>query len=122
MLYLVLQNGMTALMGACKGGRLSVVKELVNRGADIDATDNVSLLYMYMIASITNSSKHAALYAIHADIILKFIAMLYLFLQNGMTALMRACAGGHLPVVKELVDNRGADIDATDNVSLHMSL
>lgn len=42
MLYLVLQSGMTALMGACAGGHLSVVKELVNRGADIDATDNVS--------------------------------------------------------------------------------
>ena len=51
---------MTALMGACAGGHLSVVKLLVNQGADIDATDNVSLLYMYMIASITTSSKHAA--------------------------------------------------------------
>jgi hypothetical protein len=39
-----------------------------------------------------------------------------------MTALMGACAGGgHLSVVKELV-YRGADIDATDNVSLHMSI
>jgi hypothetical protein len=47
--------------------------------------------------------------------------MLYLVLQSGMTALMEACAGGHLSVVKELV-NRGADIDATDNVSLSMSL
>ena len=42
MLYLVLQNGMTALMGACKEGHLSVVEELVNRGADIDAKDDVS--------------------------------------------------------------------------------
>ena len=41
--------------------------------------------------------------------------MLYLFLQSGMTALMGACARGHLSVVKELVD-KGADIDATDNV------
>ena len=36
-------------------------------------------------------------------------------------SLMGACAGGHLSVLKELV-NRGADIDATDNVSLNMSL
>ena len=47
--------------------------------------------------------------------------MLYFFLQNGMTALMGACAGGHLSLVKELV-NRGAHIDATDNVSLNISL
>ena len=48
--------------------------------------------------------------------------MLYLFLQSGMTALMGACAGGHLSVVKELVEYRGADIDATDNVSLDKSI
>jgi ankyrin repeat protein len=42
MLYLVLQKGKTALMGACERGYLSVVKELVNRGADIDAKDDVS--------------------------------------------------------------------------------
>ena len=53
----------------------------------------------------------------HAAIMLKFITMLYLVLQDGKTALMGACAGGHLSVVKELVENRGADIDATDNVS-----
>ena len=39
-----------------------------------------------------------------------------------MTALMGACAGGHLSVVKELVEYRGADIDATDNVSLDKSI
>ena len=59
---------------------------------------------------------------IHAAVMLKFITMLYFFLQSGMTALMGACAGGHLSVVKELVENRGADIDATDNVSLDKSI
>ena len=54
---------------------------------------------------------------IRADIILLFMTMLYLVLQNGMTALMGACEGGHLSVVEELVENRGADIDAKDNVS-----
>jgi hypothetical protein len=29
-------------MGACAGGHLEVVNYLVHRGADIDATDNVS--------------------------------------------------------------------------------
>jgi len=47
--------------------------------------------------------------------------MIYLFLQDGKTALMRACAGGHLSVVRLLVNN-GADIDATDTVSSKMSL
>jgi ankyrin repeat protein len=42
MFYIVLQDGKTALMGACAGGHLSVVNYLVDRGADIDATDNVS--------------------------------------------------------------------------------
>ena len=59
---------------------------------------------------------------IHADIILLFMTMLYLFLQNGMTALMGACEGGHLSVVKELVENRGADIDAKDNVRYYIQI
>jgi ankyrin repeat protein len=33
---------MTALMAACKEGHYSVVTELVNFGADIDAKDDVS--------------------------------------------------------------------------------
>ena len=48
--------------------------------------------------------------------------MLYLVLQDGKTALMGACAGGHLSIVKELVEKRGAYIDATDNVSYDMSI
>ena len=42
MFYLVLQDGKTALMGACAGGHLEVAQYLVDRGVDIDATDNVS--------------------------------------------------------------------------------
>ena len=48
--------------------------------------------------------------------------MLYQILQNGMTALMGACEGGHLSAVKELVENRGADLDANDNVCDYMSI
>jgi len=44
MLYIVLQDGWTALMGACGGGHLSVAQYLVDRGADIDATDHVSYM------------------------------------------------------------------------------
>ena len=42
--------------------------------------------------------------------------MLYVVLKDGKTALMEACAGGHLSVAQHLVDG-GVDIDATDNVS-----
>ena len=42
MLYLVLQDGKTALMGACAGGHLSVAQHLVDRGADINAHRIVS--------------------------------------------------------------------------------
>ena len=42
--------------------------------------------------------------------------MLYLVVQNGITALVVACKEGHLLVVKELVENRGADVNAKDNV------
>jgi ankyrin repeat protein len=42
MFYVVLQDGKTALMGACAEGHLSVAQYLVYRGVDIDATDNVS--------------------------------------------------------------------------------
>ena len=50
------------------------------------------------------------------------MTMLYLVLQNGMTALMGACEGGHLSVVEELVENRGADIDAKDNVRYYIQI
>jgi len=36
------QYGVTALIGACKKGRLSTVQYLVAQGADINITDNVS--------------------------------------------------------------------------------
>ena len=39
-----------------------------------------------------------------------------LLLQYGMTALLRACSGGHTEVMKHLI-NSNADISATDDVS-----
>ena len=42
MLHLILQDGKTALMGACAAGHLSVAQYLVDRRADINAKDNVS--------------------------------------------------------------------------------
>ena len=39
-----------------------------------------------------------------------------LLLQDGMTALHRACCNGHAEIVKYLINNN-ADISATDNVS-----
>jgi len=42
--------------------------------------------------------------------------MFYLVQQDGKTALMGACAAGHLSVAQYLVD-RGVDIDAKNNVS-----
>ena len=42
MFYLVLQDGKTALMGACAGGHFLVAQYLTTQGVDIDATDYVS--------------------------------------------------------------------------------
>ena len=50
MFYLVLQDGKTALMGACAGGHLSVAQYLVDRGVDINAKDHVS----YDLSSFTS--------------------------------------------------------------------
>ena len=33
-------NGFTALMGACKGGYVTVLSPLIEAGADVDARDN----------------------------------------------------------------------------------
>ena len=41
------------------------------------------------------------------------------FLQNGGTALMNACEGGHLDVVRYLID-QGADINAHRTVSYNV--
>ncbi len=48
--HLVLQDGKTALMGACAGGHLSVAQYLVDRGVDINAKDHVS----YDLSSFTS--------------------------------------------------------------------
>ena len=39
-----------------------------------------------------------------------------------MTALMGACKGGHLSVVEELLKNRGAYVNAKDNVRYHIQI
>ena len=39
-----------------------------------------------------------------------------------MTTLMRACEGGHLPAVIELVENRGANVNAKDNVRCYIHM
>ena len=53
MLHLVLQDGKTALMGACAAGHLSVAQYLVDRRADINAHRIVS--NSLKEKSITNS-------------------------------------------------------------------
>ena len=48
--------------------------------------------------------------------IIKLIHMLILFIQRGQTPLLSACAGG-LNDVAQLLINKGASIDVTDEVS-----
>ena len=42
----LLQYGLTALMHAARGGHLEVAKQLINSGANVDATNQVSIRIM----------------------------------------------------------------------------
>lgn len=72
-------------------------------GADINATDNVSILPMQLVNELYLSSD-----------VLKY-AVLVMTLQNGQTALMFAAQYGYLKIAQFLKDC-GADIHAADQV------
>ena len=90
------QRGTTPLIWATNNGHLPVVEYLMERGADIEASDAVSHVTMKPL------TRHASPYP--------------RMNQNGVTPLLSAAIGGRLSVVEYLLE-RGANIEAKNNVS-----
>ena len=128
-----LENGWTALMTACRGGRLQVAELLLNHGATVD--EGAPHLNALAIACLHGHTpivqlliEHGARQlrldkgkdALHAASQMGHAAVLQLLLDaggdpnrpadDGATPLLVACYGGHVRVVEMLLD-QGVAID-----------
>lgn len=98
-------DGFTALMYASQRGHIEVVESLVNRGADIEATDNNKGTALMHASHWGHSKVVKYLVSKGANIEAKD--------ENGQTALLHASFRGRLKIVKYLV-SKGANIEAKD--------
>ncbi|CAM9577804.1 unnamed protein product [Pylaiella littoralis] len=93
-------SGGTALMFAAAAGYTDVVKLLLERGADVNATVKASETYKAnLLKSKAGDSDSATGVETHTD---------------GVTSLMVAAVGGHMDVMRALVEG-GADVRAVDD-------
>ncbi len=96
----VIQSGVTCLMVAAEYGRVNIAKAMIRYGADVNARDTVSRccrsLYLYFFRSWCR------------DVALKY----------NQTALIWAAAFGQSPEMVGLLVSLGADVNATNCVSL----
>lgn len=115
-------TGLTPLMNACQFGITSVVRLLLENGADPDVQiDNVSLethkFTALMFACLNNKLEVV-------ELLLGANANPNLLHRNGQTALMDAVNEGNLPIIQELLVN-GADLSICDtygNTAMHYSV
>ena len=92
----IIQDGRTALMVASWRGHLKTVIELLAAGAKTNVLDQVcTCAYTH--------NKHCV----------------FVFVQNGLTALMLATQNGHVEVVQALLDAE-ADPNITESVSIFL--
>lgn len=92
-------DGKSALMMAVSDGNNDIAKLLINHKADVNAADSNQMTPLMIACEKGNAGLVEALLKAGADINRKS--------KYGDTALGKAIAGHHLPVVKILVSNRG---------------
>ena len=97
----ILQTGATAIINAAVGGRSECVESLIAGGANINATDKVSII-------VKRNWCYAAYnrYPYHC---------ICLYLQNGCSALHWAARNDSLPTLQALL-NAGANMNSQNNV------
>jgi ankyrin repeat protein len=98
-------SGSNALTAACEGGHVSMVKELVKMGADINVLGNYWTTPLLDAFKEGRTNVMEELAKAEADVNLQGNY------QN--TPLIAACIGGHVNVVKEVV-KAGADVNLMD--------
>jgi ankyrin repeat protein len=102
-------DGVTSLMWACRNGHLEVVRELLGRGADVNAEQSYDGTTSLMKACQKG----------HLNIVRELLKPLHNVHVNageaygGATSLMWASAKGYLEIVRELL-GRGAHVNFAD--------
>ena len=101
-------KGRTPLHETCLQGHTDLVRELINEhGADLEAKDN--------------DSEDALMYAVdggHKEVVRVLIKEFHFDVNSrGRTPLHEACFQGHTDLVRELVNEHGADLEAKYNKS-----
>ena len=107
------QHGHTPLSLACESGLSDVAQLLINKGASFDVTNRVS--YYFYINNL-NSGSHFMIYLTLRRCVNVNIFSYFLYTQGGCTPLSLACESG-LSDVAQLLINKGASFDVTDEVS-----
>ena len=100
----VVQVGATALIVAAYWGQTEATSMLLDRGANIEAKDNVC------VHAISSLSLKAALFLFNVNDCFVVVSF-----KDGHTALIFAAFNGNTEVASILLD-RGANIEAKDNV------
>ena len=113
--FLYTQLGRTPLSLACERGHSDVAQLLINKGASFDMTDEVS--YYFYINNL-NSASHFMIYLTVRRCVNVNIFSYFLYAQLGRTPLSWACKSGFSDVAQLLI-NKGASFDMTDEVSYY---
>jgi ankyrin repeat protein len=112
-------SGKSALMYACQKRNLTIVKELLCHGADVNAqssTYDVGHHGNYTALMYACSRENAMSDSVRLEIVKELLrhgADVNMQNTRGQTALMKAACGGYLQIVSELL-NHGANIDARE--------
>ena len=115
--FLYTQDGRTPLSWACDRGLSDVAQLLINKGASFDTAHKVSY-YLYM--NNLNSASHFVIYLTVRRCVNVNIFSYFLYTQYGQTPLSLACDRG-LSDVAQLLINKGASFDVTDEVSYYFT-
>jgi ankyrin repeat protein len=96
-----------ALFDACKNGQLEVVKDLLAKGADVDAKGALGATCLIRAINLGHLEVAKELLAQGADVDARN--------NNGETALLHASQEGQVELVNSLLAS-GADVNATGNI------
>jgi ankyrin repeat protein len=102
---------MTALMNACLEGHLEIVRELLGRGANVNAANRIGFTSLMAACQQGDLEVVRELLAHGANVNASMTTDGWTSINDGMTSLMWACVTRHLEIVRELL-KQGANVNA----------
>lgn len=100
--------GFTALMIACKNGNLSLVKFLVENGADVNFSPPIGFMSTVFENALPEEISNLTRYVNSRGFLYESLC------YKGSTALLCATNGGHYKICKYLLEH-GSDVNASDS-------